>query len=151
MKSSESSADREREGIRLQIGGGRYDGEDQKAIVEFLCDAKKEDKISTAKNEEDHKYGNAVDDEHGGTIEILSWDDEDDAKVLRLEWNTPYACEDAKDGDSSSGGGWGFFTWFILMWVLLQTIQMNELTDNPLLQCFHGRRSVPHLRLLAQL
>lgn len=115
MKSSESSADREREGIRLHIGGGRYDGKDQKAIVEFLCDAKKEDKTSKAENEEDHKYGNAVDDEHGGTIEILSWDDEDDAKVLRLEWNTQYACEDAKDGDDSSGGGWGFFTWFILV------------------------------------
>ena len=119
MKSSDSSADREREGIRLQIGGGRDDdGKAQKAIVEFLCDAKKEDKTSTVENEEDHKYGNAVDDEHGGTIEILSWDDkddEDDANVLRLEWNTPYACEDAKDGDSSSGGGWGFFTWFILM------------------------------------
>ncbi|KAK3168705.1 hypothetical protein OEA41_005153 [Lepraria neglecta] len=114
MKSSESSADREREGIRLQIGGGRYDGKDQKAIVEFLCDAKKENNTSTAENEEDHKYGNAVDDEHGGTIEILSWNDEDDAKVLRLEWNTRFACEDAKDGDSSSGG-WGFFTWFILI------------------------------------
>ena len=115
MKSSESSADRVKEGIRLQIGGGRYDGKDQKAIVEFLCNAKKEEETLTVEDDGDHKYGDAVDDEHGGLIELLSWEDEEDAKVLRLEWRTQCACEDAKDGDSSNSGQWGFFTWFILM------------------------------------
>ena len=115
LKSSESSADRNKEGIRLQMGGGKAHGQDQKAIVEFLCIAKQGEKTLTAENKEDHKYGSAVDDGHDGTIEILSWEDEKDAKVLRLQWKTRYACEDAKDEGSSSSGGWGFFTWFILM------------------------------------
>ena len=128
MKSSASSADREREGIRLQIGGGKdKDGKKQKAIIEFLCSPnhKYEDppkdtpKFFTAEDEEEgdgEQGGGEVDDEHGGKIKILSWDDEDKVKVLRLEWTTQYACEDAKDrGDSESGGHWGFFTWFILM------------------------------------
>ena len=124
MKSSSSSKDREREGIRLQIGGGKdEDGKKQKAIVEFLCNPnhKYEDppEVSTAEDDEEgdgEQSGEEVDDEHGGKIKILSWDDEDKFKVLRLEWTTQYACEDAKDrGDSDSGGHWGFFTWFILM------------------------------------
>ncbi|ORY13418.1 autophagy-related protein 27 [Clohesyomyces aquaticus] len=35
------------------------------------------------------------------------------AAVLRLEWRTKYACEDAEDDSVSSH--WGFFTWFIII------------------------------------
>ena len=128
MKSSSSSADREREGIRLQIGGGKdEDGKKQKAIIEFLCSPnhKYEDppkdtpEVFAAEDDEegDGEQGSEeVDDEHGGRIKILSWNDEDEFKVLRLKWTTQYACEDAKDrGDNESAGHWGFFTWFILM------------------------------------
>ena len=124
MKSSSSSADREKEGIRLQIGGGKdEDGKKQKAIIEFLCSPnhKYEDpNVFTAEDEKEgdgEPGGEEVDDEHGGKIKILSWDDEDKStKVLRLEWTTQYACEDAKDRqDGDSGRHWGFFTWFILM------------------------------------
>ena len=123
-KSSSSSADREREGIRLQMGGGKdEDGKKQKAIIEFLCSPnhKYEDpEVFTAEDEEEgdgEHGGEEVDDEHGGKIKILSWDDEEDKfRVLRLEWTTQYACEDPKDrGNDETGGHWGFFTWFILM------------------------------------
>ena len=124
MNSSSSSADRERKGIRLQISGGKdEDGKKQKAIIEFLCKASAEAETSevlTAEDEEkDVKDGEEVEDEHGGKIRLVSWKEEHQFEVLRLEWKTQYACEDANDrGDNDSGGHWGFFTWFILMWVL---------------------------------
>lgn len=50
--------------------------------------------------------------------------DDGNTDILRLTWHTKYACEDAfrnpdnDDGDgSSSTSGWGFFTWFILLYV----------------------------------
>jgi len=36
-------------------------------------------------------------------------------EVLRLDWRTKYACEDFEDDADGKKGGWGFFTWFILM------------------------------------
>lgn len=104
------------------MNGGKYDGKKQKAIVEFICIRQSEERrtmygVSTAEDED--RSGEETDDEHGGKIKILSWLDEEEAKVLRLQWDTQYACEDAKDGGgSSSSGHWGFFTWFILMCVL---------------------------------
>lgn len=117
LKGSESSADRAKEGIRLTMNGGKYDGKNQKAIVEFLCNAKSEERKRdiTAAAEEDDQDGEQADDEHGGKLKLLSWEVEEDTKVLRLEWNTKYACEDAEEGNGSSSGHWGFFTWFILM------------------------------------
>ena len=38
---------------------------------------------------------------------------DDTVDLLRLEWRTKYACEDAPKENVSTG--WGFFTWFILM------------------------------------
>ncbi len=46
--------------------------------------------------------------------------------TLRLEWRTKYACEGMQHGDDGDDDGnskgskshhWGFFTWFIIMWV----------------------------------
>ena len=119
LKGSTSSADREKEGIRLIMNGGKYEGKKQQAIVEFVCNIPKENKrgVIGATAEDDAPDGEEVDDEHGGRIKLLSWEVEDDVRVLRLEWMTKYGCEDAEDGDNSSSGHWGFFTWFILMWV----------------------------------
>ena len=132
LKDSPSHADREKEGLRLEMNGGKYEQKAQKAIFEFLCIPKgdeKEDRMSILDDEEDDgdddgeedKSGEEVDDGSGGRIKYLSWEDEQDskAKVLRLEWRTQHACEDAasdkKNRDSSAGGHWGFFTWLILM------------------------------------
>lgn len=121
MKTSPSSADREKEGIRLELNGGKYEGKAQKAIVEFLCDSSEQERKNEGREAEDdenerNKSGEEADDEHGGLLKLLSWEDEENIKVLRLEWTTKYACEDSKDGgNGSSSGHWGFFTWFIIM------------------------------------
>lgn len=133
LKGSPSSADKDKEGLRLELNGGKDDdGNKQKAIVEFLCSNKHGERrdvsrVSTADDEDDNKgddqnlgdrSGEETDDGDGGKIKLLSWDNEDDTKILRLKWDTQHACEDAEDGGSggSSSGHWGFFTWFILMY-----------------------------------
>ena len=122
LKSSASHADKEKEGVRLELHGGKdSDGQKQKAIVEFLCDASANDDrrrhLLVAEEEEDHgngedgdKEGEEVDDEHGGKLKFLSWDVEDGTKILRLEWTTKYGCENVKDDKTrSSDGHWGEF------------------------------------------
>lgn len=123
LKSSDSPADREKEGVRLSIGGGKHDKKDQKAFIDFICIPKAEERrrelgnyLTTEEDEEVDRSGEEVDDEHGGKIKFRSWEDEGDAKALRLEWHTQYACEDAVEGNNKpSSGHWGFFTWFIIM------------------------------------
>ena len=126
MKDSPSHADREKEGLRLEIGGGKYEKKAQKAYIEFICIPKGkegEDRMIVYDDEdnegEEDKSGEEVDDGNGGRIKYLSWDEEQDSKarVLRLEWHTKHACEDAVSGGGSkpTSGHWGFFTWLILM------------------------------------
>jgi len=98
--------------------------------VEFLCPPKHTEKmylsnVVTADDEDDKegedqggadKSGEEADDDNGGTIKLLGWENEGDTKILRLKWETEHACENAEDGGSGpSNGHWGFFTWFILM------------------------------------
>lgn len=132
LKGSDSTSDREKEGVRITLHGGKHEKQKQKAIVEFLCqrDGKREEVRRRADEEEDDEDGGAgkgvehddsgetQDDGHGGTLKLVSWDvEEEDTKVLRLEWNTKYACEDSdgKDDSGSSSSHWGFFTWLIVM------------------------------------
>ena len=133
LKTSASNADRAKEGLRLEMNGGSFEKKKQKAIVEFICQPgskdvdRKRDEFSRPYEEdddekngneggEDEQTGEVADDGRGGKLEFISWEDEKDVMVLRLEWDTKYACEDAKDsGGDSSSGHWGFFTWFIIM------------------------------------
>ena len=138
LSTSSIKSDREKEGIRLKMGGGSYPpkkGKPQKAVVEFLCDRKNETEeprsaFSLKDAEEDDDEGNddggktdeerraeeQTDDGKGGTLSFLSYEGVGDEEVLSLEWKTRYACEDSKDsGSKSSSGHWGFFTWFIIM------------------------------------
>ena len=145
LKSSDSAADREKEGLRLSMEGG-IKPEKQKAIVEFLCPPKDEGKrrIRRDKHEKDEKddkdekhekdgkddkdedededddtaTGEEVDDGAGGRLKYISYQEVKDTWVLTLEWTTKYACEDAHDKDrenKASSGHWGFFTWLIIM------------------------------------
>ena len=122
MKSSASNADKEKEGIRLEMNGGKGgDGQKQKAIVEFLCNTSARENqrrdLLVAEDEEDDgngdidaKEGEEVDDEHGGRLKLVSWDVEEGTKVLRLDWATKYGCEDVKDDKTgASSGHWGEF------------------------------------------
>lgn len=122
MKSSASNADKKKEGIRLEMNGGKDgDGQKQKAIVEFLCNTGARENqrrdLLVAENEEDDgngeteaREGEEVDDEHGGRLKLVSWDVEEGTKVLRLDWTTKYGCEDVKDDKTgASSGHWGEF------------------------------------------
>ncbi|KAF6232868.1 hypothetical protein HO173_008831 [Letharia columbiana] len=128
LKSSASNADKVKEGVRLEMNGGKdTDGQKQKAIVEFLCNNSTRDgmrrDLRVAEDEEDDgageggdKKGEEVDDEHGGKLKLVSWDVEEGTKVFRLDWTTKYGCEDVRDDrKGSSSGHWGFFTWFIII------------------------------------
>ncbi|KAL8715552.1 MAG: hypothetical protein Q9220_000888 [cf. Caloplaca sp. 1 TL-2023] len=138
LKTSSSAHDREKEGFRVELNGPKYpakNGKKQKAIIEFLCHDKAEERserdllakkaeVSAAKDEdeddeEDHTAeGEITDDQHGGKLRYMGYGDVGDFKVLALEWKTKYACENAKGGgeDGTKGSGhWGFFTWFIII------------------------------------
>lgn len=135
LKTSSSASDREKEGFRLELHGPKYpakNGKKHKAVIEFLCVDKAEEKKTEARDlvprkaedadddgEEDHSAtGEIADDGHGGTVKYIDFTMVGESKVLSLEWRTKYACEDSKGrgGDkSSSSGHWGFFTWFIIM------------------------------------
>ncbi|KAL8842213.1 MAG: hypothetical protein Q9170_000619 [Blastenia crenularia] len=145
LKTSSSASDREKEGFRLEVHGPKYpakNGKKSKAIFEFLCQDKAEEKSkerdlasaaplrreeqSTMEannedgDEEDHTAtGEIADDGHGGTLKYIDFGIVDDTRVLSLEWRTKYACEDSKGGDDSDtkkSSHWGFFTWLIIMY-----------------------------------
>ncbi len=121
LKSSDSAADREKEGVRLEMHGGKYEKKNQKAFVDFICIPESEERrrelgSNLAAEEGLDRSGEEVDDGNGGKIKFMSWQDEGDVKALRLVWHTQYACEDAVERNGKpSSGHWGFFTWFILM------------------------------------
>ena len=129
------------EGVMVELYGGKYpdkkSGTPQKAIIKFLCD-------KTVTGNEGFKGQEALADPSGyGAMErradedddrplpnpdadknlhFISYKMEQDMEVLRLRWRTKFACEGAaeKDPESDDGtGGWGFFTWFIIILFLL--------------------------------
>ncbi|KAL8771018.1 MAG: hypothetical protein Q9209_003437 [Squamulea sp. 1 TL-2023] len=129
LKTSSSASDREKEGFRLELHGPKYPdkgGKKHKAVFEFLCADRAEEKRGLGRRdedgdgEEDHSAtGEVADDGHGGTLRYIDYTEVGEEKVLSLEWRTKYACEDAKKREdkssSSNKGHWGFFTWFIII------------------------------------
>lgn len=126
LKETDTSSD----GLRMVLKGGSYANKDQRAIIEFQCDEER----SGNEGSEDKKRrrdvkGNKEDDDDDdetkstSSLTFVSYGELDDkTDVLRLNWRTKYACEDHadRDDDDEEGGsrkaGWGFFTWFILMY-----------------------------------
>nr|POE86545.1 autophagy-related protein 27 [Quercus suber] len=121
-------------------------GKKQKAIIEFLCaknltgnEGFEENKRLLSSNdfgamrsrEEGENNEEGDDDENepalpdldtNKSLQFVRYDtDNEDTDVLRLSWHTKYACEGAIDdipkGDKK--GGWGFFTWFLIIVFLL--------------------------------
>lgn len=124
------SQDSDREGVVVEVGGGRYEDLRQKAVIEFVCDKEVSglERRTRVEAEDDDGEGegerwkqdpdNALQFVSYGPVEAK----EGLVDVLRLEWRTRYACESSDAGDDEdedkekkSSGGWGFFTWFILM------------------------------------
>ncbi|KAI9802119.1 MAG: hypothetical protein M1833_002040 [Piccolia ochrophora] len=114
LKDSNSNSDSEKEGVRGNYHGGEFKGYKQKAIVEFLCDPEREGTRARSSDEDDPERKESDDD---NPIKFKSYSKAPDEKVmvLRLDWRTKYACEDATGGRGSSSGHWGFFTWFIII------------------------------------
>ncbi|PUU83648.1 autophagy-related protein 27 [Tuber borchii] len=136
LKASDSHADSEKEGVRVVLTGGSYEGRSQKAVVEFICDPnktgleglKKEEegkekrKREEKKEEGDDKEPERKDPKEGESpeeqsLKLISYGTSDAGEdVLRLEWRTKYACESLeKDPGADQGNHWGFFTWFIII------------------------------------
>jgi len=133
LKDSDSNAESKTEGVRVEFSGSRYPlkertGKEQKAFIEFICDPEKTgnegfeetersgDEVVEKRDEGDEELPNPQDE--GKSLKFLSYKEEKakgskPADVLRLEWRTKYACEDARE---ATRGGWGFFTWFIIMY-----------------------------------
>ena len=148
LKTSPRPADRGREGVELEMRGGRYsiphkNAEKQKAVIEFLCDKKPEERTRGMLRRDDQEGGDekgnekeSTDDGEGGTLKFSSYEKVGDERVLGLTWRTKYACEDAQeDGGKSGGGHWGFFTWFIIMWVYALPTLLHAVLVNALSTC----------------
>jgi hypothetical protein len=146
LRKSDSNSDQGKEGFRAELHGGRFpyddkkNGEDQRAIIEFVCDKEREgtekgemddggdredDDADDDGDKKEEKLRRRDDDnankgkceDSDASLRFCGYEDETNAKdkkvkTLRMEWRTKYACEDAPQDASSH---WGFFTWFIIM------------------------------------
>lgn len=132
LKTSEPDAGKE--GVRLDIQGGfrKVEGKTrpQKAVVDFICDPSLEGLEDLWVPEEQYD-----DDEHikraeeetkpkEPSLQFVSYDTSGkDEDVLNLLWKTRYACESTKkEEDAERKSHWGFFTWFIIMYVYLSNL-----------------------------
>ena len=139
LKGSASNEDTEKEGLRLELHGGKYpetkDGKAHKAIIEFICDPEltgnegfedPKEKRLVSRAEGGEGEGDSGEDEitlpdldKGKSIKFVSFknEGEDQTKVLRLNWKTKYACEgtQAAPPPPKKTSSWGFFTWFLIM------------------------------------
>lgn len=124
LKSSPQNPDTKgKEGITVVLGGGKYAGIKQKAIIDFVCDKDKTGMEGTSPVKEEEgdgkRKGRLVrrDEKKGEEVEpalkFVSYEREQEDDVLRLEWRTKLACAGAADNGKS--GRWGFFTWVVIM------------------------------------
>ena len=104
----------------MELHGGRYEGQKQKAIIDFLCmkDGEGETEKKEQDDDEEQKNPNEqmeIDDGKGGRLKFVDWDpNREGVAKYRLQWNTKHACEDAQS-EAGKRGGWGFFSWFFFM------------------------------------
>ncbi|PHH65793.1 hypothetical protein CDD81_1520 [Ophiocordyceps australis] len=133
-------------GGKHPLDGPVNERREQRAVVEFLCDPNRTGDEGEWEAEDEYDKnaklraradgdddGDKNDGQDRSALEhqlkkdnaALLWEsfeDEKDAKVLRLTWHTKYACEKREDGgdsddkgDGSTSSHWGFFTWFVVI------------------------------------
>lgn len=129
LKTAPSHADSQREGVRIELGGGYFHQRKNGAIIEFLCvregptERRRGDEEGDDKKDDDKedpgKGGEEVDDGKGGKLKFVSYgprSEESPDQVLRLTWLTKYACENAvSEPSEKTSTHWGFFTWIFVM------------------------------------
>ncbi|KAF4550649.1 putative autophagy-related protein 27 [Elsinoe fawcettii] len=122
LKGSASNSDNEKEGLRVELNGGKYPdtkaGRVQKAVVELVCDRERtgNEEVPGKEKREEKDGEDEGEKDKGKSLRFQSYQLEGEVEVLRLTWRTRYACEDsAEEEKGKAGGGWGFFTWFIVI------------------------------------
>ena len=161
LKNSGSHSDSKKEGVRVELNGGRYPfdkstGRQQKAIIEFECipdktglegderdsrekltddDAGKSKLVradageKVGDDEKDGKEGSGDKDgkdddkmpeKNNASLTLVSYrlegEGDKQVEVLRLNWQTKYACEgQRRSSPPSKSSHWGFFTWFLIV------------------------------------
>lgn len=103
-------------GLLIELYGGKYGKQKQRAVIEMICDPDRtgnNDKGERRKRNEDGEEPKA-------DLTFTSYEEEEGKKgekfmTLRLGWRSKYACEGYEGDDGAKKSGWGFFTWFILM------------------------------------
>ena len=163
LKAQDSKAD----GLQIELNGGTYNKMKQKAVIQLQCDKertgleqkrlRRRDEKDDKKDKDDEKDDDDDEEEEPRTssLEFVSYgqvEGKEKSEVLRLNWRTKFACEDYADSDEAiRKSGWGFFTWFILMYAGPPLRTQLTLTDTDYSQCLPGYRCLPHLRLVAEL
>lgn len=118
--------DSEREGLQVKLWGGEYlnDKKEKKragAVVEFQCDPERSGLEGLHTQEDDEKRAQQITSDSDSDAESLQFKSfgpgDDSTYILKLDWRTKYSCDNylRDNKGKSSGGHWGFFTWFIIM------------------------------------
>jgi hypothetical protein len=147
LKDSASHDDANKEGLRVELHGGRYPfesskGRQQKAIIEFQCDRNRtglegsehdsRDKldeeneaalpVTRADDKKDDKKDDNEDPVEDASLKLISYKAEgqgdDEFDVLRLEWKTKYACEGMTEHKPTSGNN-SSSHWGFFTWFLI--------------------------------
>lgn len=149
LKDGSSHEDAEREGLRVELNGGRYpdtrNGRTQRAIIEFICDKDVDgtegftEATADGMNVMPREYSAMAkregdDDDDGDDIELPDLDKDKslqfvtykaegkdkDIDVLRLTWKTKYACEgEAAKTPSKSPDGAAKGNWGFFTWFII--------------------------------
>jgi len=120
LKASDSNSD----GLQIEFSGGRYNEINQKAVIQLQCDKDRTGNEKKRRRDDEEEQGPEP------SLTYVSYgpvEGKEKLEVLRLNWRTKYACEDYADSDEAKKSGWGFFTWFVLMYDLLACIQLARL------------------------
>lgn len=130
LKAQDSNSD----GLQIELNGGYYNKKKQRAVIQLQCD-----KDRTGNEERRRKRDDDEDDdkkepdpEPSSSLTFVSYgpvEGKEAIEVVRFNWRTKYACEDYADSDEAKKTGWGFFTWFILLYVFPWLLLENPHTD----------------------
>ncbi|KAK4451806.1 autophagy-related protein 27 [Podospora aff. communis PSN243] len=123
-------------GVKITLGGGKWEGREQRAVVEMRCkkgvvgtegEWEGEDEYVKAKRA-DKEEGDKKDGDGSGFAEkqlkkedaTLIWEGykrEGEVDTLFLTWNTEHACEKAVEDKppADESRHWGFFTWLVVL------------------------------------
>lgn len=120
LKAQDSSL----EGLQIEFNGGNYNKMNQRAVIQLQCDKDRTGNEDVEEEEEEKRKRDEGEDEEdppksSSSLSFVSYgqvEGKNNMEVLRLNWRTKYACEDYANSDEARRSGWGFFTWFLLMY-----------------------------------